>query len=355
MLYKTVLSLFETDHGLDFELLENLLDKSPKLINSICDLGDRDLEIFFKLLIDSKQFGSLTKVIKALDSAKQDYNPSLVILALFKQGKLRSLEDLKKAGPLLKRINEQNALPLIPVADRFPEHIQKKIERSLMRRHSDVLEFKDELKEQIEFLKAQMLSKKALEIEAKLKFHFPEVKEQFLSAKETQSKNEEQKHSKIIDRNLKMNRSSSRKPMEPSRQAKHSAEDQKEGLKLAKLWLSEMQSKNTELFLTQMEFLNVENIDFYSEVLEKSNNLDIWTKSILYIKSQKFLEGLDFIEKHERDLLTESPESIYNYYYTKGLLLLGAGMNKEAEEIFTTIKEQKGNFRDILMLLQNAK
>jgi hypothetical protein len=37
------------------------------------------------------------------------------------------------------------------------------------------------------------------------------------------------------------------------------------------------------------------------------------------------------------------------------VLLLGAGMNKEAEEILNIIKEQNENYRDVNLLLQRVK
>jgi len=356
MLYKNVLSFFETESGLDFKLLEGLLLESKELLDDITDLKFRELEIFFKLLIDYKQFKSLGIILAHLDKTGSDYNSSLVVLALYRMGKLKNIEDAKSVDSLLNKVSGKQALTLLPIIEIFPEKIQKKIESSLMQRRAEIQEYKEELKEQIEFLKTQMLAEKALEIEEKLKFHFPEIKEQFLSAKQTHSKTEEQKFAKVIERNLSYGLSQDDNlKTGAARYSKNIDEERKASLELAKIWFQEMKDSNIDLLLTQLEFLNFENSDFFTEVLEEATDPSIWTKIVLYLKSEKYLEGLEFLELNESQLLTESPESIYNYYYTKGLLLLGAGMNKEAEEIFTLIKEQKGNFRDIQSLLQNAK
>lgn len=356
MFYKNVLSLFETESGLDFKLLEELLNQSKALLDDIADLKFNELESFFKLLIDTNQFKTLGVVLKHLDTTHTDYNLSLVVLALFRMGKLENIEDIKTASTLLDKIDGSRALSLLPVMNQFPEKFQKKIEASLMQRRAEIQDYKEDLKEQIEFLKTQMLSEKALEIEEKLKFHFPEIKEQFLSAKQTHSKTEEQKYAKVIERNLSLGvvQEDSHKSEQP-RYSKNQDEERAVSLRLARTWFKEMKDSNVDLLLTQLEFLNFENPDFYNDVLQEASSPSVWTKIVLYIKSENYLEGLEFIEENEHRLLTESPESIYNYYYTKGLLLLGAGMNKEAEEIFTLIKEQKGNFRDIQSLLQNVK
>jgi hypothetical protein len=357
MLYKNVLSLFETETGLDFKLLEELLNQEYKnLLDDIADLDFKEKESFFKLLIDQKQFQSLGLVINHLEKTNTDYNSSLVVLAIYRMGKLENIEDAKSLDSLLKKIKGKEALTLLPIIEYFPEKIQKKIEASLMQRRAEIQEYKEELKEQIEFLKTQLLTEKALEIEEKLKFHFPEIKEQFLSAKQTHSKTEEQKFAKVIERNLSVGmRKEDQSTTGPARYSKNQEEERIASLDLARIWFQEMKDSNIDLLLTQLEFLNFENSEFYADVLNEVEDPTIWTKIVLYLKSEKYLEGLEFLEFNEQRLLTESPESIYNYYYTKGLLLSGAGMNKEAEEIFTLIKEQKGNFRDIQSLLQNAK
>jgi|GEM_PF-2346359 len=356
MLYKNILSLFETESGLDFNLLEELLSQSEALLEDISDLDLNELESFFKLLIDSKQFKTLGVVVDYLDRSGTDYNSSLVILALDKVGKLKNTNDLKSADVLFKKIEDSRTISLFPIINIFPEKIQKKIETSLMQKRNEIQEYKEELKEQIEFLKIQMLTEKALEIEEKLKFHFPEIKEQFLSAKQTHTKTKEQKFAKVIERNLSYGLSNKETSKEDQpRYSKNHEEERIASINLAKTWFQEMKDNNIELLLTQLEFLSFENPDFFTDVLEEVTDPSVWTKVVLYLKSEKYLEGLEFLEQNESRLLTESPESIYNYYYTKGLLLLGAGMNKEAEEIFTLIKEQKGNFRDIQSLLQNVK
>jgi len=354
MLYKNVLSLFETKSGLDYVLLEELLQQSKALLKDIADLNQSDLNSLFKLLIDQKQFKSFGLIVDHLESENLEYNTSLVVLGLYRMGRLRDVDDAKTLAPFLEGVRGKSSIVLLPYIMNFPEKIQKKIESSFLQKRAEVQHFKDDLKEQIEFLKTQMLSEKALEIEEKLKFHFPEVKEQFLSAQQTHSKTEELKFVKVIERNLRLN-SQEKTATEKSRLTKHAEEENRVSLELAKTWFKEMKDADLDLFLTQLEFLNFDNSDFYNEILLNSEQASIWTKVLLLLKSKQYLQGLDFLDQNENFLLTESPESIYNYYYTKGLFLLGAGMNKEAEEIFALIKEQKGNFRDIQSLLQDAK
>jgi len=356
MLHKNVLSMIETSSGLDYELLEELLVQSKSLLEDISDLQQKDLDSLFKLLIDQKQFKSFGLIVDHLETEGLEYNASIVVLGLYKMGKLKSVDDVKAMTPFLDKVEASSSIALLPFIDHFPEKVQKKIEASLLQQRTKVQDYKEDLKEQIEFLKTQMLSEKALEIEEKLKFHFPEIKEQFLSAKQTHSKTEEQKFAKIIERNLGLGSSSNDEgKTKKSRLTKHAEEEKRVSLDLAKTWLKEMKTADLDLFLTQLEFLNFENPDFYTELLKKSEHAPLWTKILLHLKSEQYLQGLEFLDLNESFLLTDSPESIYNYYYTKGLFLLGAGMNKEAEEIFILIKEQKGNFRDIQSLLQNAK
>jgi len=328
--------------------------QSKTLLKDIADLKQADLDSLFKLLIDQKQFKSFGLIVDHLESEKLEFNASLVVLGLYKMGRLRDTTDVKTLAPFLEKVEGKSSIALLPFITNFPEKIQKKIESSFLQRRADVQHFKDDLKEQIEFLKTQMLSEKALEIEEKLKFHFPEVKEQFLSAQQTQSKTEELKFAKVIERNLNLS-SKEKASTEKSRLTKHAEEESRVSLEFAKTWFKEMKDADLDLFLTQLEFLNFDNSEFYNEILLNSEQASIWTKALLLLKSEQYLQGLDFLDQNESFLLTESPESIYNYYYTKGLFLLGAGMNKEAEEIFTLIKEQKGNFRDIQSLLQNVK
>jgi len=354
-IYKNVLSLFSTETGLDFQTLEKLLTQSKALLEDIGELKANDLDAFLKLLIDNKQFKTFGLVISHLDKSGLDYNKGLFLVSLIKNGNLKKTEDYKVFQTVSDNLSDSEASVLFPYMSIFPAKIQKKIESALMLRRADVQKFKENLKEEIEFLKSQMLTEKALELEEKLKFHFPKAKEDFISAKKAQSKSTEQKYVKIIERNLNLGASHKKKESVTSRLSQHQKEDHKSSLKLARLWMTEFSDKNLELLLTQLEFLNFEDADFYSDLLKNTENSSIWTKAVLYIKSEQYLEGLEFLEENEDSLLTDSPESIYNYYYTKGLLLLGAGMYKEAEEIFTLIKEQKGNFRNIQSLLQDSK
>ena len=357
MLYKKILSLFESKDGfLDFDLFAELCENSELTKENILELDDTNLNLLLKLLIDNKQFKSFSNVIAILEKSGADTPYSMIALALIKRGVLNSTEDFKQTNSVLENLGEHSSLALLPFIKNLPEKVQKKIELSLSHRRSEVNEYREELKEQIDFLKTQMLTEKAIEIEDKLKFHFPGIEEQFLSAEKTQSKNNEQKFAKIIERNLSFSfKSQKTESNKSSVYEKNKKDESEQSLELAKIWFSEMKDENLDLLLTQLEFLNFEHSGFFSDVLKESSTPDVWTKLVLFIKSKRYLEGLDFLEENEQKLLTESPESVYNYYYTKGLLFLGAGMNKEAEEIFLVIKEQKENFRDIKALLQNAK
>lgn len=357
MLYKKVLSLFENEDGLlDFDLFAELCESSESTKESLLDLSMEDLNLMFKLLIDNQQFKTLAVLIKHLEEDNHDYSKPMVAIALIKNSFLSSDKDFKGADRSLSELEGSQSLPLLPFIKTFPDKIQKKIEASFSQRRDEVNAYREELKEQIEFLKSQMLTEKAVEIEEKLKFHFPEIKDEFFSPQQAQSRNEEQRFAKAIERNLSFILSENpSQQTEDSVYDKSSREDEEASLEIAELWQSEMEGKNLDLLLTQLEFLNFDNPHFFSKLLKNSSPTDTWTKLILFIKSARYLEGLDFLEKNEHDLLTKSPESIYNFYYTKGLLLLGAGMNKEAEEIFLIIKEQKDDFRHIRTLLQNAK
>ncbi len=354
MLIKKILSIFLTDSGLDFNKLKVLITTSHSFQQSILNLNEDELNVFFKLLIDAKQPLTIQKLLKLLDSNQSEYNPALAVLGLIQFKILKSFKDFTTYSHLLVNINKNNALSLKPYFHLFPEKYQKIIEASIALQKQQNEAFREDLKDQIEFLKFQKLNNKALEIEQQLKFHFPEITETLLSTKQIQQKSKEHNYSKIIERNISFKARSKLRKATSNKYQKTLDSDASTGLKLANLWYSELKDTNPELLLTQLEFINFNNPTFYSKMLEEAN-LDIWTKIFLYIKSKKYLEGLNFLDINESTLLTESSSSIYNYYYTKGVMLLGAGMQAEAEEIFLLIKEQKENFRDIQLLLQDVK
>lgn len=355
MLVKKVLTAFSTDSVLDFDLFENLLENSDILQNELLDLSDTDLDLLFKLLIDQRRPLAISKLVALLDKHESEYNHSLVLFGLIKLGFFKSPDDISKEVHLLKELNKHNAFCLKSFFDVFPEKYQKIIEASIALQRENVELFREDLKDQIAFLKTEQLTDKALEIEQKLKFHFPEITETFMSPQQVEKKSQDHNYSNVIERNISFEaRSKARKTSDSNKHQEILNAEASVSLELAHLWYSELKNTNPELLLTQLEFINFDNPDFYLKILE-GTNLDVWTKIFLFIKSHNYLEGLEFLGKNETNLLTESSDSIYNYYYTKGVMLLGAGMQKEAEEIFLVIKEQKENFRDIQLLLQNAK
>ncbi len=353
MLIKKILSLFSTDSGLDFNQFKTLIKTSDSFKKNILDLNEDELNLFFKLLIDTKQPLAIKKLLRLLNDDQSEYNPALAILGLIHLGILSSLKDTTAHTHLLVKINKENALLLKPYFNFFPEKYQKIIEASIALQKQKNEIFREDLKDQIEFLKSQNLNDKALEIEKQLKFHFPEITESFLSEKQVQEKSKEHNYSKTIERNIPFEARSRLRKTTLNKHKETLNSETTTSLELAKLWYSQLKNTNPELLLTQLEFINFDDPTFYSKMLEETN-LDIWTKIFLYIKSKKYLEGLIFLNINESTLLAESSNSIYNYYYTKGVMLLGAGMQKEAEEIFLIIKEQKENFRDIQLLLQRC-
>ncbi len=359
MRIKKVLSAFSTDSGLDFELFEKLLDDSDLIKNEILGLDETELNLLIVLLIENRRNLALSKLLPLLESSNTEYNQSLIVLGLIKFGILESSDDLKRNTHLLQGVTKENAFCLKPFEENFPEKYRQIIEASVALKREELEAFREELKDQIEFLKTEQLLEKALQIEDTLKFHFPEIKETFTSQKHAKEKSEEHRFSKIIERNLFFEaRSTKRKGAEPSKYEISLSSDTSKSLELAELWYADLKDTAPELLLTQLEFMNFDDADFYSKMLQDERNgskLDTWTKAFLYLKSKTYLEGLEFLEENEEELLTDSADSIYNYYYTKGLLLAGAGMQKEAEEIFLIIQEQKENFRDIQLLLLNTK
>lgn len=355
MLVEKVLSAFLTDSGLDFELFEKLLDDSEVIKDEVLNLSSSNLNLLLKILIDSKQASTLSKVLGLLESQNADFDHAIVVLGLIKLDVLNSIEDAQKNNNLLQGLNKKTAFHLKPYLDLFPDRYKQTIEASVSLQRESVETFRNELKDQIEFLKAEELVKKAVEIEQKLKFHFPDIKEVFISEKQAEVKSQEHKFSKVIERNLSFEaRSHKRGKKEPSKYHESLAAEAQLSLELAKVWFEDLKDTNPELLITQLEFIDFNNTDFYLKILNETN-VDIWTKVFLYTKSKAYLEGLEFLDRYENDLLTDSSDSIYNYYYMKGLMLSGAGMQKEAEEIFLIIKEQKENFRDIQLLLLDTK
>ncbi|MGH1467879.1 MAG: hypothetical protein ACRBBP_03235 [Bdellovibrionales bacterium] len=354
MLAQNILSAFLTDSGLDFDLFENLIETSDSIRGDILDLDETNLNLLFKLLIDSKRPSTLGKLIALLEDAHAEYNSSIAILGLIKFDILTSPEDLSSRTHLLSGINKKNAFCLKPHLDLFPEKYQQIIEASVALQRQANEAFREDLKDQIEFLKSEQLTDKALEIEQKLKFHFPEITESFLSTEQVEKKSKEHNFAKVIERNISFEARSKSRNSKPNKREETLKSEAKASLELANLWYTELKDSDPELLLTQLEFIDFDDPAFYSKILKEAK-LDIWTKAFLYIKSKNFLEGLNFLSTNESALLTDSSDSIYNYYYTKGVMLLGAGMQKEAEEILLIIKDQKENFRDIQLLLQNAK
>ncbi len=354
MLAKNILSAFSTDSGLDFSVFENLIETSDSFRENILDLNELDLNLLFKLLIDSKQPSGITKLITLFEDSQSEYSSSIAVLGLIKLGAINTSEDLSSKTHLLDGVNKHNAFCLKPHFELFPEKYQQIIEASVAIQRQKNEAFREDLKDQIEFLKSEQLADKALEIEKKLKFHFPEITETFMSTEQVEKKSKEHNFAKVIERNISFEARSKSRSSKVSKHEEFLKSEAEASLELANLWYTELKDSNPELLLTQLEFIDFDDPAFYSKILKEAE-LDIWTKIFLYIKSENFLEGLDFLTTNESALLTESSESIYNYYYTKGVMLLGAGMQKEAEEILLIIKEQKENFRDIQLLLQNAK
>lgn len=354
MLAKKVLSAFFNEGSLDFDLFEKLLESSSELKSDLTDLSLDELDLLVKILIDARRPQTISKLLDFLESEKIPYRSEIFVLGLVKTGYFLKTSDFSNKLKILSGLEKETAFILHPFIEVFPDQAQRIIEASLAFKREQVEAFREDLKDQIEFLKSEQLTEKAIEIERKLKFHFPEIKQNFLSKEQAEIKSKEHSFSKLIERNIPFDsRSKNRANEASSNYLKTLKDEQDASLELAEAWYSDLKDKDLDLLLTQLEFIDFKQPDFYLKIL-KEQNLDVWTKLFLYMKSETYLEGLQFLDENENDILTTSSENIYNYYYTKGVFLLGAGMNKEAEEIFTIIKDQKENFRDIQLLLKKS-
>lgn len=360
MSLKNLFSLIKDDEdsgtSLNLDVFSDVITTSEEFKEQLLDLKNDELDSLIKLFADSKRPDLLSKLINFLNEHQVEYNTSTVVASLFKLDAVDSDDFFIKNNHLLSSLSPKNALCLSPFMDSFPEKFQNIIEASLAKRKASVEAFKEHLQDQIEFLKSQQLTDKALEYEEKLKFHFSETTQDLKTYAKSAEKSKDQTYAHVIERNLSFeSRSKERLGTTSKRVFESLKKDDETNLELAELWYTELKDKDIELLLTQLELMDFNNSSFYGRILRENKNLPVWTKIFLHIKSKNFLEGLEFLDVNEPLLLTDSAESIYNYYYTKGVMLLGAGMQKEAEDIFNIIKEQKGNYRDIQLLLQESK
>jgi len=357
---KKLLSLIKDDedsgNGLNLDSFLVLTESSEDFNEKLIDLNNHDLDLLIKMFTDARRPDLLAALLKVLSKSKADYNSAAVIGSLIKLGIAQSEEFFIKNTALLNGLTPETAITLSSFTSSFPEKYQKVIEASLAKRKASVEAFKEHLQDQIEFLKSQQLTDKALEYEEKLTFHFSETTQDLKTYEKSAEKTKDQGFAHIIERNLSFeSRTSERMNTSSKKISNNLKKDDETNLELAKLWYSELKNKNIELLLTQLEFMDFNDSQFYGKILHENKELPTWTKIFLLIKSENFLEGLEFLDINESLLLTESADSIYNYYYTKGVMLLGAGMQREAEEIFSLIKEQKGNYRDIQLLIRDSK
>ena len=133
---------------------------------------------------------------------------------------------------------------------------------------------------------------------------------------------------------------------------KKSKEDEEFLNSMVSTWYNELNQK-PELYITQLEFLAVQNNQFFEKLLKNNTKLDFWTKIELLLKTGRAFEGLNLLNSKEKELLDKNRDAVYNYYYYKALFYRQVGMIEEAEEIFKALYEQKQNFRDVNFYLKD--
>lgn len=368
MLKPQVLHFLNVEGLLEPTLLGSQLLKSQDFNNALKDLEAEETHLVLKFLIESKSFQEFNSFIEILDRNSLDYDPVFLILALIETSSDPDLINFfkKNLAGLQSLLRDSDLTLLSPHLSLFPEALQKNVEKSLHDLRQREASYKEELLDQVTFLKMQNLEEKALEIEKKINFHFPEP-DKSSSQEKTKEKTfsrsfshpQSLKYGRVLDRNLSFNQRSKERTKVSQHLVKKLQEERKKTLNLAETWKASLAEKDLDLLLTQLEFLNLENPKFYASLLKRPH-LDDWTKAYLYLKAELYFEGLAFLDQMQASLLENSsyekkPEFAYNFYYTKGMMLLGAGMIQEAERIFLAIKEQNENFRDIQILLQSLK
>jgi hypothetical protein len=244
------------------------------------------------------------------------------------------------------------------IADKkyFSSELQEEIESAkkvIARKNED---FKIDLEEQVIFLKDQQLNDKADEIQKKIEFHFPEFKkiENVVEEKIKLKNLEDQKFSNIIKRNLSFNlRKKGRLGKKDVERIKEKNEQALKSLnQIAPEWYK-LFVKDIDLFIVQLEFFNLKDLEIYDFILKNHKSLSTWTRVELCLNSGRYFEGLNFLTANEKEILDNDTESVYNFYYYKGLFYQRIGMTDEAEEIFKALHEQKQNFRDVYYYLKN--
>jgi len=317
--------------SLNLKQLEADIDSSEEIFNKIIELDEHSLNSLFHILVTNDRYEIIRKIF---DKTKNTHSSSKSLYTLVTSSHLKVKHNIE----VFDQINTENLQTedyrlIIANKKLFSTVIQEKIETCKESIHKANEDFKVDLEEQVIFLKDQQLNDKAHEIQMKIEFHFPEFKKvENVAEEKIKLKNlEDQKFSNIIKRNLSFNL------------RKKGRLDNKE--------LKKIKEKN--LFIVQLEFFNFKDIEIYDFLLKNHKDINTWTRVELCLKSERYFEGLNFLMANEKEILDNDSESVYNFYYYKGLFYQKIGMTDEAEEIFKALYEQNQNFRDVYYYLKN--
>ncbi len=344
----------QANGALNLNQLEADIDSKEEIFNTISELNEHSLHSLFHILITNDRYEIIRKIF---DKTKNASSSSKSLYTLVTSGYLKTNHNIE----VFDQVNTDNLQIedfrlLIADKKNFSSVVQEKIEICKKNIHKTSEEFKIDLEEQVIFLKDQQLNDKAQEIQMKVEFHFPEFKKiKNVVEEKIKLKNlEDQKFSNIIKRNLSFNlRKKGRLDKKDIKKIKEKNKQAIKALNQITLEWYQLFVNDIDLFIVQLEFFNFKDIEIYDFLLKNHKELNTWTRVELCLKSERYFEGLNFLMTNEKEILDNDTESVYNFYYYKGLFYQKIGMTDEAEEIFKALYEQNQNFRDVYFYLKN--
>ena len=339
----------------NFEALNDKLVKNQP-IDFLIEMSLEEQILLFKLLFENKKYDIIAKLVEHKSSSLLEITPTIKLLLVqtLNESSELNYKDLKK---IIDKLKPSTTLFLWPYKKSLTSEEVKKLEQSILTLKSKLQKFKTELLDQVQFLKNQQLLDKEIEIRQRLEFHFPEEIKKTGNKPTKPKKLEHSKDlsfSKLIERNLSFESRKKKRLSKDRKLVLKEKEDHDENflLQMIETWLDIFQD-NSSLLLNQIYFLDVSLVKVFEKILNTRNDIDDWTKVNLYLKSERFYEGLSYLESIEKKVLDNNPGDVYHYYYYKALFYYNTGMTEEAEKLFKIIHEQKENFRDVKFYLSN--
>jgi len=346
---------FKADGTVDIKSVTDSMSDDRLLIKKFNNLDTEDLKSLFHILISNNCHKALGKIFMRLESENDNQHDHFKLLSEIVLKNSFLTNDFR--SKYLKNLDHDDSVFLLPFKKFFNESGTSHLEQTKFKFTSELNDLKTDLIEQVKFLNQQELIDKAGEIRQKLEFHFPEMRTEKTSQKGSNVKLQQSKDltfSKVIERNLSFNlRTKKRIDKKAIEKINKKIKSENKALEsMLAAWKSIFEN-HIDLYITQIEFLSPDSKIHYNEILRSSNDLELWTKVELLLKTERAFEGINFLQSKEKEILDKSTEAVYNYYYYKALFYRQAGMLDEAEKIFKALYEQKQNFRDVNFYLKS--